>query len=121
MGKIKTYTTVLPTASDKVIITDVSGSDATRNVLISAILALGAGAGFPGTLQQVTDAGNSTTKGISVGGASAFTGNLSVARLSLTAGLLDGVAAIGAAGQILSSMVQMLQLAGRWMPVICIR
>jgi hypothetical protein len=64
MAKIPTYPKVTPVASDYVLGTDRSDSNKTVNYAIEDIFAINAGTGFPGTLQQVTDAGASTTNGI---------------------------------------------------------
>lgn len=92
MGKISTYANISPvTLSDKVIGTEVAGTPAnvTKNFLISDLLTL-----FQSniTLQNVLDAGNTSTGPMILGGS-----------LRLDAGLLDSSGGLGTSGQALLS------------------
>lgn len=102
MARIETYPEVTPTAQDLIILTDVSDNNETKAATIADLFAINAGTGFPGTLQQVTDAGASTTNGISVNGSSTFSGNLtSSGTLFLSGGVRDSANSLGTSGQAL--------------------
>lgn len=104
MPKIETLTVRTPTASDYLVGTDRSDSNQSVNYAIEDVLALGAGSGFPGTLQQVTDAGATTTNGITVSGASIFSDTLTASgTILLTGGVKDASNSLGTNGQVLTT------------------
>lgn len=109
MARIKTYPVVSdPTLDDLLIGTDRSNLDKTKNFGIGDIGALFANLpeGWPGTLQQVTDLGATTTAPVSLlGGGNLIAGSLTISgNLSLLSGTVtDSAGSPGAFGQLLQS------------------
>ena len=67
MAKISTYTVVAPKAKDKIIISESGASNVTKNVTVDGLKAF-INDSAAGTLQEVTTAGNTTTKTITTQG-----------------------------------------------------